>query len=126
MWLVKVPTVQSMKFKQGDFVLRKRKCDKKDWFLCHPISFGQVIEYRTETIKTRPNVAHLEGPNEWEEILVLPFAKEMAPISGNGWIQWTEVEMVKVSRWFYCLLGLSWPLLRLTCTKPLDGRVTDW
>jgi len=115
-----------MKFKQGDFVLRKRKCDNKDWFLCHPISFGQVIEYRTETTKTRPGVAHLDGPFEWQEILVLPFATEMAPLNGKGWIQWSEPEMVKVSKWSYCLLGLLWPLLRLTYTKPLDGRITDW
>lgn len=114
------------KFKQGDFVLRKGESDNKDWFLCHPISFGQVIEYRTETIKTRPNVAHLPGPNEWEEILVLPFAIEMAPIGGNGWIQWSEIEMIKVSRFTYCLLGMLWPLLKLTYMKPLDGRITDW
>lgn len=115
-----------MKFSQGDFVLRKRKCDNKDWFLCHPISFGQVIEYRTETVKTRPDVANLNGPYEWQEILVLPFAKEMAPLNGKGWIQWSEPEMVKIPRWAYCLLGLMWPLLKLTYRKPLDGRITDW
>ncbi len=117
---------QKRKVKQGDFVIRKGKSDLEDWFLCHPISFGQVVEFKMENWKSRPGLPYVEDGESWEEIKVIPFAYEMAPIAENGWIQWSHKEIIKIPRFVYCLLGILWPLLRLTYLKPLDGRKTDW
>lgn len=122
--------MSNRKFKQGDFVIRRGKCDRKDHFKCHPLSFGQVVEYRMETFETRPDVELLGGNKEWEEIVILPFDKDMAPLSDNpidqGWIQWSPVEMIRIPKFIYCLLGLLWPLLKLVSLKPLNGRITDY
>jgi len=119
-------TSSGKKINQGDFLLRKRKSELSDWFLCHPISFAQVTGFIKEDCISRPNLPHVEPGESWTEIKVIPFAYEMAPISENGLIQWSPMEVIKISPIVYCLLGLLWPLLKWTYRKPLDGRITDW
>jgi len=112
-------------FKPGDFVLRRRKSVEGDWFKCHPFSFGQVIEYRTETRKSRPDVAHIYD-EKWEEVVVMPYDTFMAPIKDRPWVQWGEKDMIKISKFTYSMLGILWPILKLGSVKPLDGRITDY
>lgn len=119
-------TTSGKELKQGDFVLRKRESNLNDWFLCHPISFAQIVGPVIENWKTRPGLPYVKEGESWVELKVIPFAYEMAPLAEQGWIQWSPSEVIKIPRWLYCVLGLLWPLLKLTYREPLDGRVTDW
>ena len=109
--------------KEGDFVIRTTDTPwKAEGFLWHPLSFGQVTEFIKCDHKTRPTGT--DRPAEWTEIVIRPFDNRMAP--DGAWLQWVKEECVVIKPWFYCLLGLSWPLLRRIYTKPLKGQHTEY
>ncbi len=96
-------------WQRGDCVLRKPFTRHREVFLCHPFSFGQVIE---------------EQIRNGREVVILPFDAKMAPVKENGWIQWAPDEMWKVPGCLYAVLCLAWPLLRRIYPKPLAGQRT--
>lgn len=96
-----------------------------DPFLCHPFSFGSVVEYVTETQESRAdhlNPSPLGHGAEWREIVVLPWDRRMSP--EGDWLQWAPDEVVPISRFCYVARCLLWPLLRLLYPKPLVGQDT--
>lgn len=111
--------------KVGDLVTRTATCVDKDYFLCHEFSFGQIVEFRTETIETRPDCKVAVPGEPWVEAVVFPFDVDMAPIKGKPWIQWVPGEIVKISKVRFILMIILWPMLKRIYSKPLDGRVTD-
>ena len=109
--------------KEGDFVIRTADTPwKAEGFLWHPLSFGQVTEFIKCDHKTRPTAT--DRPAKWMEIVIRPFDNRMAP--DGAWLQWVEEECMVIKPWLYCLLGLSWPLLRRVYTKPLRGQHTEY
>ena len=48
----------------------------------------------------------------------------MAP--DGAWLQWVEEECILIKPWVYCILGITWPLLRLVYRKPLDGQHAEY
>lgn len=125
---MKINIFKTNNLKQGDFVLRfRRRGHTGDCFKCHALSFGQFIEYQTESTETRPDTLPLcDVGDKWTECVITPFNPLMAPQDGDGYIQWVPQEFIRIPAWLYCILGFLWPLLRLFDTRPCDGRSTDW
>jgi len=113
-------------FKTGDFVLRKRKSYGGDFFKCHPLSFGQIVDFVKEDGITRPEAPHSQYAKSWTEVLVQPYDKEMAPLKEDGWIQWCPSEIIKIPKFAYCFLGLFWWFIKNLYRKPLNGQITDY
>ena len=62
----------------------------------------------------------------WEEIVILPFSSKMTQPDFGGYLQWAPDECIKISGWFYYVLGFLWPLLFLIYTKKLIGQETSY
>ena len=109
----------------GDKVMRLPSTQwKTEGYTCHPISFGQVVEFVECDQATRPQAMDtIEEKGRWTELCIIPYSRRMA-LDGT-WIQWMPDECVRVPGWAYGLLASLWPVIRWIYPRPLRGQRTE-